>query len=388
MDAVEAKQDFVAEYPSIADLKSGARRRMPRFAYEYLTGGCNEDVNLQKNMSEIQDVELMPKYLSEHQSSSLKTTLFGQEYDAPFGVAPIGLQGLMWPNSSEILARAAVRHNIPFILSTVTTCSIERAAEVTEGRAWFQLYHPAEDRVRDDVLKRAHGAGCPVLVALSDVPTFGFRPRDIRNGLSMPPKMTLRNILQMLGKPTWTLSTLKYGKPNFESLKPYMPKNLNMAELGKFMDRTFEGRLTADKLSKIRDLWPGKLVVKGIVNEEDTEKAIQIGVDGIIVSNHGGRQLDAGESTIKPLARLAQKYGDKLTVMMDGGIRSGPDVARSIASGAKFTFMGRPFMYGVGALGAAGGNHTMAMFKMQLQQVMEQLCCEQIDDLPVHLISG
>ena len=258
MDATAAKVDFLANFPSVADLKARAKRRMPRFAYEYLTGGCNEDVNLQKNMSDIQQVELMPEYLSMHQQSVLKTNLFGQEYDAPFGIAPIGLQGLMWPNSSEILAAAATRHNIPFILSTVTTCSIERAAEITEGRAWFQLYHPAEDKVRDDVLKRAQEAGCPVLVALSDVPTFGFRPRDIRNGLSMPPKMTIRNILQMLGKPSWTLSTLKHGKPNFESLKPYMPKNLNMAELGKFMDRTFEGRLTADKLAKITRLVEGK----------------------------------------------------------------------------------------------------------------------------------
>ena len=386
MDAVSAKQDFIAGYPSIADLKLRARKRMPRFAFEYLSGGCNEDVNLAKNESEIQQVELMPRYLSPHEQSSLTTEIFGESYDAPFGVAPIGLQGLIWPHSSEILARAATRHNLPFILSTVTTQSIENAAKLTEGRAWFQLYHPAENEKRDDLLKRAAAVGCPVLVALSDVPTFGFRPRDIRNGLAMPPKMTLRNILQMTIRPKWVFNTLKYGKPNFTTLKPYMPDNLNMSQLGKFMDQMFEGRLNEEKLSAIRDLWQGKLVLKGVVNEEDVEKCIRIGVDGIIVSNHGGRQLDAGESTIKPLSRLAETYGDKLTVMMDGGVRSGPDVARCLASGAKFVFMGRPFMYGVGALGNKGGNHTMAMIKMQLQQVMEQLCCQRTDDLPEHLI--
>ncbi len=388
MDASAAKQDFIPSLPSVADLKAKAKSRMPRFAYEYLTGGCNEDVNLLKNMSDIQRVELMPQYLSPHTASSLKTELFGVEHDAPFGIAPIGLQGLMWPNSSEILAAAATRHNIPFILSTVTTCSIEKAGEITGGKHWFQLYHPAEDEKRDDLLRRAEAAGCPVLVALSDVPSFGFRPRDIRNGLSMPPKMTLRNIFDMTIRPTWVFKTLKYGKPNFQTIKPYMPKSLNMAQLGKFMDQLFEGRMNEDKLAALRDKWKGKLVLKGVVSEEDVEKCIKIGVDGIIVSNHGGRQLDAGESTIKPLTRLAEKYGDKLVVMMDGGVRSGPDVARCLASGAKFVFMGRPFMYGVGALGGKGGNHAIAMLKMQLQQVLEQLCCHRVTELPDRLVKS
>ena len=165
-----------------------------------------------------------------------------------------------------------------------------------------------------------------------------------------------------------------------------MPKNLDLKQLGQFMDRTFNGRLSEDKVRKLRDLWKGKIVIKGVVNEEDAQKAVDIGIEGIIVSNHGGRQLDAGQSTIKPLTHLASKFGDDLTVMMDSGIRSGPDIARAMASGAKFTFMGRPFMYGVGALNQSGGNHTIAMMKRQLEQVMEQLCCEKVEDLPAHLI--
>lgn len=375
-------------YPSIDDLRTKAQKKIPKFAFEYLDGGCNEDVNIVRNTSELREVQLKPNYLRAHHGSSLKTKLFGIEYDAPFGIAPVGLQGLMWPNSPEILAKAAFDHNIPFVLSTVTTMSIERASELTEGKAWFQLYHPTEDRLRDDIIKRAEAAECPVLVILCDVPTFGFRPRDIRNGLAMPPKMNLTNILQAFGRPHWSLETLKQGMPNFEVLKPYMDKNLDLKQLGKFMDKTFTGRLNADKIKPIRDMWKGKLVLKGVASEYDTEEAIRLGIDGIIVSNHGGRQLDAGQSTIKPLSKIAEKYGDQIEVMMDSGIRSGPDVARAMASGAKFTFMGRSFMYGVAALGNKGGNHTISLLKTELQQVMEQLCCEKTTDFSDHLIKN
>lgn len=369
-------------YPSVDDLRNKAKKRIPKFAFEYLDGGCNEDVNLHKNTKEIRDVELIPRYLSEHKGSSMKTELFGHTYDAPFGIAPVGLQGLMWPKSPEILAKAAFDHNIPFVLSTVTTSSIETISEITEGQAWFQLYHPADNSLRDDLIKRATAAECPVLVLLCDVPTFGFRPRDIRNGLAMPPRMTLKNILQVLGKPNWALQTLLNGHPNFEILKPYMPKGLDMTKLGQFMDQTFSGRLNEEKIAPIRDLWKGKIVLKGVASEMDAEKAVKLGLDGIIVSNHGGRQLDAGESTIKPLTTIAANYGDKIKVMMDSGMRSGPDIARTLASGADFTFMGRQFMYGVSALGKEGGNHTISILKTQLQQVMEQICCENIADFP------
>tara|TARA_R110002050_G_scaffold288930_2_gene441265 strand:- start:661 stop:1806 length:1146 start_codon:yes stop_codon:yes gene_type:complete len=373
-------------YPSIDDLRNKARKKIPKFAFEYLDGGCNEDVNLHRNTSELREVQLKPNYLRNHGGSSTKTKLFGIEYDAPFGIAPVGLQGLMWPNSPEILAKAAFDHNIPFILSTVTTTSIERAAEITEGKAWFQLYHPTKDELRDDILKRAEAAECPVLVILCDVPSFGFRPRDIRNGLAMPPKMNISNILQAFGRPHWSLQTLKHGIPGFANLLPYMPKDLDLKQLGKFMDQTFSGRLNEEKIKPIRDMWKGKIVLKGVASHYDAEQAIRLGLDGIIVSNHGGRQLDAGESTIKPLTSIAEKYGNQIEVMMDSGIRSGVDVARSLASGAKFTFMGRSFMYGVAALGKNGGNHTISLLKTELQQVMEQICCEKVEDFPNHLI--
>ncbi|MBD0724702.1 alpha-hydroxy-acid oxidizing enzyme [Flavobacterium sp. L1I52] len=375
-----------SSYPSIDDLRKQAQKKIPKFAFEYLDGGCNEDVNLHRNTSELREVQLKPNYLRDHQGSSMKTKLFGIEYDAPFGVAPVGLQGLMWPNATEILAKAAFEHNVPFILSTVTTSNIERVSEITEGKAWFQLYHPAKDELRDALINRAAAAECPVLVILCDVPTFGFRPRDVRNGLAMPPKMSVANILQVMGKPEWAMQTLIHGQPNFANLLPYMPKGLDLKQLGKFMNDTFSGRLNEAKIKPIRDMWKGKLVLKGVASEEDIEEAIRLGIDGIIVSNHGGRQLDAGESAINSLKRLVAKYGDQIEIMMDSGVRSGPDVARAMACGAKFTFMGRSFMYGVAALGKKGGDHTMTLLKTELQQVMEQLNCATVEEFKNHLI--
>ena len=377
---------YNANYPSIDDLREKAKHKSPRFAFEYLDGGCNEDVNLYKNTAELREVELKPYYLNKHTASEMKTELFGHVYAAPFGIAPVGLQGLMWPNSPEILAKAAFQHNIPFVLSTVSTSSIERISELTEGRAWFQLYHPAEDAIRNSVIKRAETAGCPVLVILCDVPTFGYRPRDIRNGLAMPPKMTLKNVVQIMGKPEWALKTLLHGQPGFATMKPYMPKGMSMKQLGWYMNQTFSGRLNEDKVSAIRDMWKGKLVLKGVATEEDTEMAIKLGLDGIIVSNHGGRQLDAGQSSIKSLHPIVKNYKGKIKIMMDSGLRSGPDVARTLASGADFTFMGRSFMYGVAALGDEGGDHTISILKTQLLQVMNQICCKKVTDFPQHLI--
>jgi L-lactate dehydrogenase (cytochrome) len=373
-------------YPSIEDLRAKAKNRIPKFAFEYLDGGCNEDINLHKNTHELRKVEMKPRYLVPFMGANLKTELFGHEYDAPFGVSPVGLQGLMWPKSTEILAKAAFEHNIPFVLSTVTTASIETIAKITDGRAWFQLYHPAEEKVTKDLIKRINAAQCPVLVILSDVPSFGYRPRDIRNGLSMPPRMTLQNIIRVMKRPEWALRTLINGQPSFEVLKPYMPKNLNLSQLGKFMNATFEGRLNEEKVKRLRDMWKGKLVIKGVESEADVETAIRLGLDGIIISNHGGRQLDMGQATISSLQTIAPKYKDQIKIMMDSGIRGGADIGRALSSGADFTFLGRSFMYGVSALGKKGGDHTISILKAQLTQVMEQMCCENTKDLAKRLI--
>jgi L-lactate dehydrogenase (cytochrome) len=221
---------------------------------------------------------------------------------------------------------------------------------------------------------------------LADTPTFAYRPKEIRNGLSIPPQMTLRNIMQIVTHPRWAFEQLFAGPPEFKTMKPYIPNGLNMKHLGLFMNQTFSGRLTEDKIKAVRDKWKGNLVIKGIVNPEDAERAIKLGVDGLIVSNHGGRQLDSGESTIKPLTELAKKYSDSVPLMMDGGIRSGVDIASTLASGAKFTFLGRAPMFGACAMGAKGGDQALQILKRQIQQVMEQVGCEKVEDFPKHLI--
>ena len=370
-------------YPSVNELRERSKKKVPKFAFEYLDGGCHDDVNLKRNTQRIRDIELKPKYLIEQNDKALdlRTKIFDHTYSLPFGMAPIGLQGLMWPKATEILAKASFDHNIPFILSTVSTASIEKISEITEGRAWFQLYHPSDKKMTKDLLKRAEESGIKTLVILADVPSFGYRPRDIKNGLSMPPKMTLSNLFQILKSPEWAIKTLINGQPNFEVLKPYMPKNLNLSQLGKFMDETFSGRLNKEKIKYLRDLWKGNLVIKGTESLHDVEKAYQLGLNGIIISNHGGRQVDVGQATIDSLKSIAPIYNNKIEIMMDSGIRGGADIARVLAHGANFTFLGRSFMYGVSALGTKGGNHTITMLKKQLTQVMEQLSCKQIYDL-------
>ena len=373
-------------FPSTEHLKSKAKKRIPRFAFEYLSGGCNNEVNLRKNTSDIRKVELKPYYLRDYAGINMKTELFGHEYDAPFGISPIGLQGLMWPKATEILAQAASDHNVPFILSTVATADVETVAKITNSKAWFQLYHPAEDDLLKKLLKRVEDAGYPVLVILSDVPTFGYRPKEIKNGLSIPPKLTFNNMLQIVSNPNWAINTLIAGQPEFKTLKPYLPKGLNLKHLGLFMNKMFTGRLSEDRIKRIRELWKGKIVLKGVASKEDIQKSIDLGIDGVIISNHGGRQLDAGQSTIAVLQDIIDEFKGKTKIMMDSGMRSGPDIASTLASGAEFAFLGRAPMYGVAAMGKKGGNQSLSILKRELQQVMEQLCCEKVTDLSKHII--
>src|SRR5690606_31212238 len=215
---------YNTKYPSVADLKRKAKKRIPKFAFDYLEGGCNDELNVWRNKEDLKEVLLMPQYLRKHNGVDMRTELFGHVYDAPFGISPIGLQGLMWPNAPEILAKAALRHNIPYLLSTVSTSSIERIADVSESRFWFQLYHPTENKLRDDILRRLEAVQCPVLVVQVDVPSFGLRYREIKAGLSMPPRMTIDNFIQAALRPAWSLETLRVGIPEFATLIPYMEK--------------------------------------------------------------------------------------------------------------------------------------------------------------------
>lgn len=380
------KDYFDARYPDVSDLKARAKQRMPKFAFDYLVGGCMEEISVARNRQDVEAVQLRSELLKPFDGSNLETEIFGHKYSAPFGIAPVGLQGLMWPKAPEILAKSAKEKNVPYILSTVSSASLESIAEISEGHAWYQLYNPTDDGIRNDLLNRIKAAQYKVLVVTVDVPTFGYRPRDIKNGLAMPPKMTLKNIWQMVTSPAWFVETALAGKPEMQTLKPYMPKNMPTDELAAFMNKTVMGRVDIEGLKPIRDFWKGPLVIKGLINEADVAKAVELGADGVIMSNHGGRQLDAGESPIKPLQNVSEKYKGKIKIMMDSGLRSGTNIAGALACGADFTFLGRPFVYGVGALGNKGGYHVINSLSLQLTQIMNQLGCSSVEDLPNYLV--
>lgn len=377
---------FDPKFPDTVSLKKRARQRIPSFAFDYLEGGCHDEIGLARNLNDIQAVQLRSQLLKPFDKSDMSVELFGHRYDAPFGIAPIGLQGLMWPKAPEILAKAAAELNIPYVLSTVSSTSLETIAEISEGKAWYQLYNPTDSVIREDLLRRIKEAGYKVLVVTVDVPTFGYRPRDMKNGLAMPPKMTLTNILQMLGCPRWLYETALAGKPEMQTLKPYMPKGMPTDHLAAFMNKTVMGRVDIDGLKPIRDFWQGPLIIKGLINQEDVAAAISLGADAVVMSNHGARQLDVGESPVAPLQKAVVKYAKDIKIFMDSGLRSGTNIASALACGADFTFLGRPFVYGVGALGDKGGVHTINCLKMQLEQVMNQLGCATVSDLPQFLV--
>ncbi|OOE33854.1 alpha-hydroxy acid oxidase [Salinivibrio kushneri] len=376
------------KYPDTPSLKRAAKRRIPAFAFDYLCGGCHDEIGVAHNAGAFEHVKLQSDLLAPTPEIDLSVELFGQRYAAPFGVAPVGLQGLMWPKAPEILAKAAYRAKLPYVLSTVSSASLETIAEISEGTAWYQLYNPTDAKIREDLMGRIKRAGYKVLVVTVDVPTFGYRPRDIKNGLAMPPKMNLRNILQMMKCPAWSWQTLLAGVPEMQTLKPYMPKNMPTSELANFMNNTVMGAVDFDSLKVIRDNWDGPLVLKGLVNPDDVKQAVALGADAVVLSNHGGRQLDVGESPLDTIQTIKRLYGDKIKLLMDSGVQSGGNVAQAMAMGADFTLLGRTFVYACGAVGHHGGEHAIDMLTQQMTQVMGQLKCPTPTQLPHFLKAG
>jgi L-lactate dehydrogenase (cytochrome) len=361
---------------NVAQLKSLARSRLPGFVYDYLSGGCNDDLAVRNNRKALDQIFLRPSYLSPAAPSQLSVELFGKTYDAPLGIAPLGLSGLIWPGASEFQAKAAKQANIPFILSTVASISIERAAEYAEDCFWFQLYPPTDREMLADLIRRANAVECKHLVVTIDVPSLGRRPRDIRNGLTVPPALNIRSLSQIATRPAWALAMLRHGVPEFETIKPYLNKVGDQNELSDFIRKTLKDVVDIDLLRHIRELWPHRLIVKGVGGVEDAELAILAGADAIIVSNHGGRQLDASIPPVKLVREISQQVGQRIVLMADGGVESGVDIARFLSQGADMVFSGRASMYGVAALGAAGAFHVIDLLQDELQQVMEQLRCE------------
>ena len=370
----------------IADLKQLARRRIPEFAFDYIEEGCNANIAMQGNRRALDGVQLQPYYTDAYAKPQLHTKLFGKQYDLPFGIAPLGLSGLVWPQASVMHAKTAQKTNTPFVLSTVATISIETAAAHAGDNLWFQLYPPADREICLDLLARAKSVGCENLVVTVDVPTPGRRIKAIKSGLSVPPKITPTSIWQSCQRPLWSLATVTHGLPQFANLTPYMDsKTMAMKDAAEFIRTKLRDVVDLAWLEWLREHWQGNLIVKGILTTHDAKAVMEIGVDGIVVSNHGGRQLDVAPSPVQALPDIVAAVDGGVTVMVDSGVESGIDVARYLALGAQAVFAGRGFMYGVAAGGQAGSDRCATLLQLELEQLMSQLHCPSPQALPKHL---
>lgn len=379
-------EKLLAKAASIRDLKELARSRIPGFSFDYVEGGCNNNHTVDTNRLALDAVQLEPSYFSPCKSVDLSVEIFSTKYAAPIGIAPIGLSGVVWPNASVIHAKTAHEANIPFILSSVSTTSIEKAAACAKGNFWFQLYPPKDREIRSDLLKRASDAGCNTLVVTVDVPSASWRPRDIKNGLAVPPRISLKSIYQSALRPGWSIATLKTGMPQFETLKPYLQSSKSLKETARLIRHTLREVVDESIVNEIRREWSGNLVIKGINSLKDARAAADCGADGIIVSNHGGRQLDAAQSPVRLLPPIVDAVGDRVVVMADSGVFSGVDIGRYAACGARMVFSGRAFVYGTAAFGIKGGQHTYYILHSELKQLLEQLHCSSISGLKDHLV--
>lgn len=369
-----------ATYPLIEYLEKKASKRIPNVALTYLNCGTGDDKGLQRNIEGLEKVTLTPRFMKGEILPDISTTLFGQKYAAPFGIAPVGLGGLMWPRMESILAKTANKFKIPYALSTVATETPETIGPLVGNMGWFQLYPPKEKELRTDILKRAKESGFHTLLITVDVPTPSRREKSIKSGLTMPPKITPKFIYEAITHPTWTLATLKRGLPKLRTMLKYVDSG-DTGEIVKFVGQNLGGNLTWDYIKEVRDYWDGPIILKGIVHPADAKKAIEIGCDGILVSNHGARQFNGAKSAIDSLKDLVPILKGKVSILFDSGIRSGLDVIKAVALGADFVLLGRAYLWGVSALGNDGGDHVTKLLMDDLKNNMMQLGCSTLEEL-------
>ena len=370
-------------YPTSLALRSEAKKRLPNFAFEYGDGGAGEDTGIIRNWTSLDRIQMVPRYGRVVSPPPCDITLFGRDYAAPVGIAPIGSPGTAFPGAEAYLAKAANAANIPFTLGLLSGLSIEHAAKLAPNVLWLQLYRFSRDnhRIGMDLVRRATEAGVKALVLTIDTPTRTTRPREVRSGITNPFRMTYKLRLDALRSRSWMGSLMQNGIPKFVSLTPYMGSGTSLAEAAAFIRRESGGAFTWDEISRYRDKWKNPLLLKGVMHPDDAERAAALGIDGLFVTNHGGRQIDALPASIDVLPIIAERVNGRMSIIFDSGVRSGVDVARAIALGADAAFLGKAFLWSLGALGDVGPRHLINLLMEDLSATLGQLGCNGVPEL-------
>ena len=355
---------------NIEDLRVLAERRVPRMFYDYADSGSWSESTYRANVSDFNDLKFRQRVAINMENRSLKTTMAGQDTAMPVAIAPCGMTGMQCADGEILAARAAEQFGVPFTLSTMSIASIEDVAANTSKPFWFQLYVMKDRGFVNDLIDRAKAAKCSALVLTLDLQILGQRHKDLKNGLSAPPKLTIPNIVNMMTKPGWCMGMLGTKRRTFGNIVGHVKGVENMSSLSAWTAQQFDPALSWDDVQWIKDKWGGKLILKGIMDPEDAQLAVRSGADALIVSNHGGRQLDGAASSIVALPGVIDAVGDGIEVHMDGGVRSGQDVLRAVALGARGVYIGRPVLYGLGAMGGAGVTKCLELIHKELDITM------------------
>ncbi|MGH8294528.1 MAG: alpha-hydroxy acid oxidase [Steroidobacteraceae bacterium] len=372
---------------NIADLREIARRRVPGFVFEYVEGGAEDEATLRHNREALAALRFVPQTLIDTRGRTLEASLFGRPAAAPLVIAPTGLNGMLHPEGDIALARAAAAFGIPYTLSTLSTTRLEDVAARAGGRLWMQLYVMKNRAIAEDIMARAAGAGYEALVFTSDANVFGNREWDKRNYMR-PGKPRLSAILDTLRHPRWLLDVLvRRGVPRFHNIEAFLPPGAASAVGGStIIPQMFEPTLAWTDIGWIRRHWPGKLLIKGVLSVEDARRALDAGCDGIVLTNHGGRQLDYCVAPIEVLGEIAAAVGDRLTIVIDSGFRRGSDIAKALALGAHTVMIGRAALYGLAADGERGVRRALDMLAVELDRVLGQLGCRSVAELRASLL--
>ena len=373
---------------TIEDLRLIAKRRVPRMFYEYADSGSWTETTYRANSADFQNISLRQRVAVDMTNRTLASTMAGQPVTMPVALAPTGLAGMQHADGEILAARAAAKAGVPFTLSTMSICSIEDIADNSDQPFWFQLYVMRDRGFVDRLIDRAKAAGCSALVLTLDLQILGQRHKDIRNGLSTPPKMTIANMINLATKPRWCWNMLNTRRRSFGNIHGHVDGVADMRSLSSWTASQFDPQLSWDDVKRIRDRWGGKLIIKGILDVEDAELAAATGIDAIGVSNHGGRQLDGAMSSIRALPEIARAVGTRVEVLMDGGIRSGQDVIKAVALGAKGVFIGRAYLYGLGALGEQGVTVALEIIRRELDITMALCGLRDIQDVDRRILAS